>query len=426
MKILLVHMSDHLRGGGGAIAMYRLHMGLKKAGFDSKILCATKTLDSSDSTAIPRLSRSERWLRKFTTRFGLNDIHCTSTFKITKNKAYLEADILNFHGFRRRFSYLALPALTKDKPGIFTLQDIWPFTGHCAVSYDCDRWKTGCGKCPYPDAPPPVKRDATHLEWKLKNWAYSRSNLAIVTLCNQVTEQARQSMLSRLPIYQIPSGIDTKVYEPLDPEQCRSLLGIPRGKKVLMFAALDMSQYWKGGDLLLKALQDLPESLKTETVLLLLGNKGGAIVQSAGIQTMSLGYVINDRLKAIAYSAADLFISPTRAEAFGLVVLESLACGTPVVAFGVGGVLDLVHPGLTGYPAQPENAQDLRDGIVQLLEDESLRHAMGQRGRQMVLNEYTMELHIQRYVNLYRQLLQNGVVQTSDELTSPIKAARSA
>jgi glycosyltransferase involved in cell wall biosynthesis len=426
MRILLVHMSDYMRGGGGAIAMYRLHLGLKKAGFDSKILCAIKTLESSDSVAIPRLSRLERLLRKFTSRLGLNDIHCISSFKIPKHRAYLEADVINFHGFRRVFSYLALPALTKNKPGVFTLHDIWPFTGHCCVTYDCDRWKVGCGKCPYPDTYPPVKRDNTHLEWRLKDWVYSRSNLAIVTLCSQVTEQARQSMLNRLPIYQIPNGVDTKVYEPLDTEQCRSLLGIPPGKKVLMFSALDMSQHWKGGDLLLEALQGLPGSLKAETVLLLLGNKGGAIIQWVGIPAISLGFVSNERLKAIAYSAADLFVSPSRAEAFGLVSLESLACGTPVVAFGVGGALDLVRPGLTGYLAKPENAQDLRDGIVQLLEDEPLRNVMGQQGREIVLKEYTLELNVQRYVALYRQLLQNGVVQTRDDLVSQVREAGSA
>ena len=409
MRILLVHMSDHTGGGGGAIAMYRLHVGLKRAGFDSKILCATKTLGSPDTVAIPGLSRWEVLLGKLTSRLGLNDIHCTSSFKIPKHRAYLEADIVNFHGFRRRFSYLALPALTKDKPGVFTLQDIWPLTGHCAVTYDCDRWKTGCGGCPYLDAPPAVKRDGTRLEWKLKNWAYARSNLAIVALCNQVAEQVKQSMLNRFPVYQIPSGVDTEVYAPLDPEQCRSLLAIPPGKRVVMFSALDMSQRWKGGDLLMEALQSLPESLKSETVLLLLGDGGGAIAQSAGIPAICLGYVGSDRLKAIAYSAADLFVSPSRAEAFGLVTLESLACGTPVVAFGVGGAIELVRPGLTGYLAEPENAQDLTNGIVQLLEDESLRSAMGGRGREMVLEEYTLELYAQRYVALYRQLLHGGV-----------------
>ena len=417
MKILQVHMSDHMRGGGGAIAMYRIHRGLRQAGHDSKILCGIKTLESSESVAMPRLSRVERYLGRISSELGLNDIHCISSFKIPRHDAYLEADILNFHGFRTRFSYLALPALTRGKPGVFTLQDIWPYTGHCSVTYDCERWKTGCGNCPYPDVHPPIKRDSTHLEWKLKNWAYGRSNLAIVTLCSQVTERVRQSMLNRFPVHQIPSGVDTNLFEPLDPQHCRSLLGIAEGKKVLMFAALDMSQHWKGGDLLLEALERLPNSLKADTVLMLLGSRGEAIIRSAGIQTLSLGYVMNDRLKAIAYSAADLFVSPSRAEAFGLVSLESLACGTPVVAFGVGGALDLVLPGLTGYLAEPEKAQDLRDGIVQLLEDETLRSTMGQRGRELVLRKYTLEQNVRGYVALYRQLLQDGAVKNQKRLT---------
>jgi len=421
MRILHIHTSDYAGGGGGAIAMYRLHLSLKMAGFDSKILCATKTLESSDSVAIPRLSRSELLLRKVTSRLGLNDIHCISSFKIRENKAYLDADVLNFHSFRARFSYLALPSLTQNKPAVFTLHDMWPFTGHCAVSYDCDRWKIGCGKCPYPNAPPAIRRDNTHLEWKLKDWVYSRSNLAIVTLCNQVTEQAKQSMLNRFPIHQIPNGVDTEVYEPLDPEQCRSLLGIPAGKKVLMCAALDLSQFWKGGDLLQKALESLPESLKAETVLLLLGNRGEAIAESVGIPALNLGYVSNERLKAIAYSAADLFVSPSRAESFGLVLLESMACGTPVVSFGVGGALDLVRPGITGYLAEPENAQDLCDGIVQLLEDEPLCNAMGQQGREIALKD-TLDLQVKRYTQLYSQLLQNEVVQAKEDLASPSSA----
>jgi glycosyltransferase involved in cell wall biosynthesis len=424
VRVLLVHMSDYSAGGGGAIAMYRLHVGLKRAGLGSKILCAIKTLDSSDSVVVPRASKLERLLGKVTKRLGLNSIHLASTFKIAELGAYREADILNFHGFRSLFNYLALPSLTRDKPGVFTLQDVWPFTGHCAVFYDCERWKIGCGKCPYLNAPPTVKRDSTRLEWKLKDWAYSRSNLAIVSLCSQVTERARQSMLSRFPIYQIPSGVDTDVYEPLDPEQCRLLLGIPRDKNVLMFAALDMSQYWKGGDLLINALQSLPESLKAETVLLLLGQKGKEIIESAGIRTIGLGYVMNDRLKAIAYSSADLFVSPSRAEAFGLVSLESLACGTPVVAFGVGGALDLVRPGINGYLAEPESFRDLRDGIVQLLEDSSLRNAMGQQGRKIAVEEYGLGLQVQRYISLYRRLLQSDASQMDDGPLMQVEAAK--
>jgi glycosyltransferase involved in cell wall biosynthesis len=214
-------------------------------------------------------------------------------------------------------------------------------------------------------------------------------------------------MLSRFPIHHIPYGIDTDAYQALDPEQCRSLLGIPLGKRVLMFGAQSLTDPRKGGDLLMKALSSFPESLKAETVLLILGNGGEGIAQAVGMQTLNLGYVNSDRLKSIAYSAADLFIFPTRADNLPLVLQESMACGTPMVSFKIGGVPDLVRPGITGYLAQPEDAQDFCNGIVQLLEDGNLRDRMSQQCRAIALAEYPLELQAQRYIELYYQALQN-------------------
>jgi glycosyltransferase involved in cell wall biosynthesis len=418
MRVLHVHSSDNPMGGG-VISMSRLHHGLREAGIDSKILCNRKTIKTSNtSVQIPRsrpVKKLESWLRKVTLRLGLNDIHNISTFGIRRNKVYLDADILHFQGIHGGFfNYLAIPSLTANKPTVLTLCDMWHLTGHCAYSYDCDRWKIGCGKCPYPDTNPSIRRDNTRLEWKLKNWVYSRSKLTIVTKSSWMTELVQQSMLNSFPIRQIPNGIDPEVYRPLDPEQCRSLLGIPPDKKVLMFMAMRLDRshpegFRKGGDLLLKALQRLPESLKAEIMLLLLGEGGEAIAEAAGIQTLYLGYVSSDRLKAIAYSAADLFVSPTRAETLGNVFLESMACGTPMVSFRVGGVPDPVRPGITGYLAEPENAKALCDGINQLLEDDSLRRDMSQQCRAVALKEYTLELDVQRHIELYRQLLENGV-----------------
>ena len=407
MKVLQLWRSDSGEfGGGGAVAMYRLHSGLRQAGIDSKILCKFKTTNSPEVFQYSsNLEQLEKILQQVTSRLGLNNIHRLSSFKIKQHPAYLDADILHFHGIHGGFiSYLALPALTESKPTIFTLCDMWAMTGHCAFSYDCDRWKIGCGKCPYPDSNPSIKRDATRLEWKLKDWVYSHSNLTIVSKSTWLTEIARQSLLSRYPIYQIPNGIDTAIYQPLDREQCRSELGIPLDKKVLMFAALKLDNFQKGGDLLLKALQSLPASLKTETVLLTFGKGGETLAESVGMQTINLGYVSDDRRKAICYSAADLFLFPTRAESFGNVALESIACGTAVVSFKVGGVTEHVRHGITGYLAEPGNSQDFCNGILQLLEDRNLGEQMSQQCRAIALQEYSLELCTQRHIELYKTL----------------------
>ena len=406
MKILQINCSDYANGGGGAIAMYRLYLGLKKYGIDCKILSGIKTLESHDSQSINRTLKLESYLRKLTFKLGLNDIHCVSSYGISHHNFYLNADIINFHVIHSGyFSYLAIPKLTKSKPAILTLHDMWSFTGHCAYSYDCDRWKIGCGKCPYPDTYPAVNRDNTHLEWKLKDWVYSQSNLTIVTPSYWLTEQAKASMLSCFPIHHIPNGIDTTKYQPLDPLLCKTILGIPTNKKVLLFGAESLKDNRKGGDLLVKALQQLPQSLKAETILLTFGNGGETITSELGMSAISLGYISSDRLKSVAFSAADLFIFPTRADNLPLVLQESLACGTPMVSFKVSGVPDLVRHNVTGYLAESENADDFCNGIVTLLEDEPLRQKMAENCRAIALKEYPLELQAKRYIELYQQLL---------------------
>ncbi len=403
MKVLHINQSDI--GGGAAIAGYRLHQELLSQDVDSRLLVGVSKTDSNLVETVPR-NKIEKYLSKITWRIGFNHINHISSFGIPKHRFYQEADCLNFHNLHTDFfSYLAIPKLTKEKPAIFTLHDMWSFTGHCAYSYDCDRWQFGCGSCPYPDTYPKIGLDNTRWEWKLKDWVYSTSDITIVSPSKWLTEQAQKSMLNRFKIHYIPHGIDTKAYQPLDKSLCRYLLDIPQNKKVLLFGADSLKDSRKGGDLLIKALQKLPQSLRAETVILTFGNGGEAIAPQTGIPTICLGYIGSDRLKSIAYSAADLFIFPTRADNLPLVLQESMACGTPMVSFNIGGVPDLVRPDVTGYLAQPENTQDFCNGIVQLLEDEKLRDNMSKNCRAIALEEYPIELQAKRYIELYGKIL---------------------
>ncbi|BAY66036.1 group 1 glycosyl transferase [Calothrix brevissima NIES-22] len=406
MNILHINQSDI--GGGAAIAAYRLHQGLLNKEINSKLLVGEALTSDARVEVISQNHDLNDQLFRFNGRFGLLYINILSSFNIPKHPFYQEADILNLHNIHGSygwFNYLALAKLTKSKPAVFTLHDMWSFTGHCAYSYDCDRWKIGCGKCPYLDRYPHIYRDNTRVEWKLKNWVYSNSNLTIVTPSNWLAEQAKTSMLSCFPIHCIPYGIDTAAYQPIDSQLCRVVLGLPVNQKIIMFGATNLNDKRKGGDLLFNALQNLPESLKDETVLLTFGNKGEEIAKQVGMKVLSLGYLNSDRLKSIAYSAADLFIFPTRADNLPLVLQESMACGTPMVSFKIGGVPDLVRPGITGYLAEPENTQDFCHGIVQLLEDEQLRQNMRKNCRAIALAEYSLELQATRYIELYEQVL---------------------
>ncbi len=404
MQVLHINYSD--LSGGAAIASYRLHQGLIKQGINSKMLVELRKSTSEQVAKIKRRRTIENSISKVFSRLGVNYINLLSTFNLDRHPFYQEANILTFHNLHGAyFNYLAIPKLSREKPAVFRLADMWGLTGHCVYSYDCNRWKTGCGQCPYLDNYPSISRDNTHLEWKLKNWVYSRSNLTIVTPSKWLAEEAKQSMLSRFAIHHIPHGINTEVYQPLDPILCRQLLNISPEKKVLMFVAHNLNERRKGGDLLKTALTNLPDSLKQDLLLLTIGNGGETIAETVGINALNLGYVSGDRLKVIAYSASDLFVFPTRAETFGLVLQESMACGTPMVSFNVGGVPDLVRHGVTGYLAKPEDAKDFSQAILQLLEDDRLRETMSQNCRQIAVEEYPVKLQAQRYIELYKQIL---------------------
>lgn len=404
MKVLHINQSDI--GGGAAIAGYRIHQGLLKQGIESKLLVGRRQTDDPQIAQVNCHYRLDNQLYRFTFRAGFNYINYISSFDIPKHSFFSAADILNFHNLHNGyFNYLAIPHLTAQKPAIFTLHDMWSFTGHCAYSYDCSRWQIGCGQCPYLETYPAIRRDSTHWEWKLKDWVYDHSDLKIVAPSNWLIQQAKVSLLGRFPIHYIPYGIDTDAYRPLDLELCRTVLGIPLKKKVLLFSADDLKDSRKGGDLLIKSLRQLPFALKQDCLLLTFGQRTAYLEAEVDIAAMHLGYISSDRLKSIAYSAADLFIFPTRADNLPLVLQESMACGTPMVSFNIGGVSDLVQPGITGYLAQPENINQFCRGIVELLTDNAARQQMRENCRDISLKEYTLELQAKRYKQLYQQVL---------------------
>jgi glycosyltransferase involved in cell wall biosynthesis len=153
------------------------------------------------------------------------------------------------------------------------------------------------------------------------------------------------------------------------------------------------------------ALSLLPESLKRETVLLAFGQMHAANLEGNGIETIRLGYLSNKKLKVMAFSAADVLVNPTRAENFPLVIMESMACATAVVSFAVGGVPEMVRPDITGLLAEPENPASLAKGIEDILSDRATIEAMARRCREVVVREYSLELHANRYHQLYQRVI---------------------
>lgn len=404
MNVLHINQSDII--GGAAIAAYRLHQGLLNQQIQSRLLVDKSQSGSDLVSTISRKRYVEGLSGRLGYHLGLNYVNLTSSFNIPNHPFYTVSDILNFHNLHGDyFNYLSIPRLTRHKPAVLTLHDMWSFTGHCAYSFDCDRWKSGCGNCPSLEVCPATGRDNTRLEWKLKRWSYNRSNLTVVSPSKWLANLASESLLSNFHIHHIPNGVDTDTYRPLDSMMCRSALGISDNKRVILFVAHGLKDPRKGSDLLVSALQKLPDSIRSEILLMTMG--GGDILLSSlpNIQTMSLGYIGGDHLKVIAYAAADIFICPTRADNLPIVLQESMACATPMVSFNVGGVPELVRPGLTGLLAKSEDSDDFSSKIVQLLTDEPMRQHMSSVCRKTALEEYSITLQAKRYASMYQNIL---------------------
>ncbi|WP_017303053.1 glycosyltransferase family 4 protein [Spirulina subsalsa] len=404
VEVLHINQSDIK--GGAAIAAYRLHQGLLQQGVESRLLVGEAKQAGDRIAIIPRRLRLENQLSRLNRRLSLNYLNVISSFEIPRHPFYQQAEILNFHNLHTGyFNYLALPSLTREKPAVWTLHDMWSFTGHCAYSYDCDRWKIGCGHCPYPQEYPEITTDHTPWEWKLKNWLYQQSNLTIVTPSHWLAQQVKQSLLKHCHLEVIPYGIDLDTYQPISPSLARTALGINHYKNVLLFGVENLSYRRKGADLLIDALEKLPPTLKQETVLLTFGNSSDKIAQIVGIPNVNLGYIESDRLKALCYSAATLTLFPTRADNLPLVLQESLACATPIISFNVGGVLELIESGKTGYLAEAENVEQFTQGILELLENSSLVEKMSQNCRKIAEQRYSLSQQAQQYKNLYYHTL---------------------
>jgi glycosyltransferase involved in cell wall biosynthesis len=408
VRVLFVHPND-VGVSGGTIAMHRLRRGLAQVGVASQILCVHRQLPPEDAALIPEpafIKVAESLLRPVTIRMGFNDIHRLTSFWISKSSAFRKADVLDFHCLHGGyFNYLALPHLTRLKPAVITLHDMFPITGHCSFSFGCDRWSTGCGRCPHLDVFPAVWRDATRAEWHLKRRAYRRATIAAVSPSRWLAEMAQRGVFAGLPVHHIPLGVDTTLYRPR--EDARVAAGLPSGRILLLAAATSMKADQsdrKGGDLLIGAINALPAELRARSSLVLMGRVDPSFARQVPIAVIALGYVDDEARKASIYAAADCLVSSTRADNLPLVILESFACGTPTASFAVGGIPELVREGVTGALAIPENSISLAQAIERVITS-STRDQWRTRCRAIALAEYDSRLHVRRMSELYQTLV---------------------
>ncbi|MCK8517536.1 glycosyltransferase [Methanoculleus sp. 7T] len=313
-------------------------------------------------------------------------------------------DILHCHNLHGGyFDLRALPPLSHQVPTVLTLHDAWLLAGHCAHSFDCERWKTGCGNCPDLTIYPAIRRDATAYNWQRKAEIYRKSRLYVVTPCRWLMDKVDQSMLNPGVVASkvIPNGVDLKVFHPADRASARQDLGLPHDATILLFAANGIRKnIWKDYQTLQSALAEIA---KTGAKVLCIALGETAPPERIGdVEIRFVPYLKDPRKVARYYQAADLYLHPARADTFPTTVLEALACGTPVVASAVGGIPEQVVEGRTGFLVPVGDARALAERVLDLLADEGLRLRMGRQAAEDAARRFGLERMVGEYLAFYR------------------------
>ena len=395
MNILQIGTID--KAGGAAQVSWDLKTGLEKRGHFVSMFVQDKLSQDPNVFKIPPTFPKQG----IVSRILANDIDFYKTDYILKTKEFIEADVVHCHNLHGYFFKLdTLRKISKQKPVVWTLHDMWAISSHCVYPPE-NSLKNGFYHCP-------ELRHYAQIEWhneKYLTWkkarVYQKTEINLVTPSEWLGKLVSQSVLKDRPLRVINNGIDTELFKPRDKSKLRQKLGIPVNKKVILFLASggtdDPRKGWQFAEAVVKKFS------QNDKVLFL--SVGGSKEDRPG---SGLWFIpgTRDRTKiAEIFSLSDIFLFPSLAENFPLTVLESMACGTPVVGFDAGGVKEEIEHLKTGYVAKRKDAEDLYQGVEHVLNLK--KHDLDKMRQQCikrVAENFTTEKMTDQYLSLYQSL----------------------
>jgi len=409
MKVLHVNYADY---GGAGIAARRLNEALNSRGVDSRMLVALK---QGDSMQVDALSGMDRWHARIRASlahrilnmlgFSLRSLSLLPSGLPKKIQSY-QPDILHLHWINGELLSMSdLPRF--DIPTVWTLHDMWAFCGaeHCSAS---SRYVEGYAKNNFEeqDAGRWPKLDLDRWVWNRKKKCWSNWNPTLVTPSNWLASCVRNSALFYdREVTVIPNCLDLSIFKPFDRSVAREALKLPLNKKLILFGAFDVTQSHKGMDLLIEALDRLPYGEKKKLECVVFGADGDEDL--GGLKTNWVGKLNDPSAIAHLYAAVDMLACPSRVDNLPNTCVEAHACGTPVVAFDIGGIGDIVDHEETGYLARPFDTDDLAAGICWVLtQNENDAESLRQKSRQKAERNFSMLRIANKYIKVYDNVLE--------------------
>lgn len=419
----ICHISASESAGGAGRAANRIHQEFVKSKFESQMLVM---LRSSDNPTVQTPARSAGYIAKklvisyadnlplllYKNRTRANfSPAIAQAYPLDRMDCVRNADLIILYwicaGFLNVKTVQKLGEL--GKPIIWRLSDMWPFTGGCHYSGDCEKYKERCGACPQLGSG--KENDLSRRLWKKKMHKWKSIQFSVVCPSQWMSQCARESSLFKNKrIEVVPTGVDMNVFKPFDRQTARSLMGLPQGRKLALFGSLDsMSDTRKGGRLLQDTLITYSKSKDNPLIdLVIFGSSRSPAALDGIFNTHTLGILHDEVSLALLYNACDVFVAPSREENLANTVLESLACGTPCVAFEIGGMPDMIEHKGNGYLARPFDVEDLARGISWILEDRTRYDDLCKRTVNKIEHEFNQKDAPGKYISLYEKILRES------------------
>lgn len=413
-------VNSHESSGGAAIAAARLLKGLNSIdGIDAKLYCQHLSRSSSHAIGPTNILQSiSASLRPYADRFrainyGVGVLHnynfstgwLSTQRKLTDRLS--SADIVHLNWINNGF--ISISALNNiRRPIIWTLHDMWAMTGGCHYSGKCDNYTYQCGRCPELNSTKP--RDLSTKIQTGKRTKWLSIPLQIVCPSKWLAQCANNSqVLKDKNITVIPNGIDTSEFKPIKKYFARNYLRLPINKKLVLFNAYNAkNDVRKGLDTCINTMNEISMSGYKNIELMLLGESS---IESLHPQfpVHCLGKVNDENTLSMIYSAADIFLNPSKQDNLPNTVLEAMSCGIPCVTSNIGGFPDLVNDNENGYMCKPSDYLNFSKSIIKITSNESLYKSFSVSARKKVLKYFDLNIISNRYKKLYQDALKNNV-----------------
>ena len=418
MRVLIINTSERI--GGAAIAANRLMEALKNNGIKTKMLVRDK---QTDQISVVELKKSwwkvwqfiwERvviWQANHFKKHNLFAVDIANTgTNITALPEFTQADVIHLHWINQGMLSLTdiRRIIQSGKPIVWTMHDMWPFTGICHYAGDCDKYATQCHNCPqlYKGS----RKDIAYRTFQKKKKLFEGAQITFVACSRWLESLAKKSdLIKGQTITNIPNAINTNLFKPRDKKQAREKCHLPQDKKLLLFGSVKITDKRKGIDYLVSACKQIASSypdFSKELGVVVFGNQAEQYASLFPFPIYPMNYVSNEKELVDIYNAVDLYVTPSLQDNLPNTIVEAMACGIPCIGFNVGGIPQMIDHLHNGYVAEYQSSKGLANGIHWAL-TEGEYESLSEEACRKAVSSYSESTIAKKYVEIYNKITGN-------------------